>query len=84
MALINKFRWVLLILPELLSTRGVDIGSDGAFYRNSAVMGVIEPWRPQIFYSSGTLKGQPVGNPLIYSHLHLTDSYYQEPFPDVG
>ncbi|RSH78323.1 uncharacterized protein EHS24_002042 [Apiotrichum porosum] len=28
-------------------------------FRNSAVMDVIEEWRPQIFYSNGALKGKP-------------------------
>ncbi|WWC90114.1 uncharacterized protein L201_005047 [Kwoniella dendrophila CBS 6074] len=28
-------------------------------FKNSAVMGVIEDWRPQIFYSSGRMKGKP-------------------------
>lgn len=38
-------------------------------------MGVIEPWRPQIFYSSGTLKGQPVNNRHWPTRIHLADSH---------
>lgn len=30
--------------------------------RNSHVMDALEEWRPQIFYSDGALKGQPVSS----------------------
>lgn len=32
--------------------------------RNSHVMDALEEWRPQIFYSDGALKGQPVSCPI--------------------
>ncbi|CAD6577280.1 MAG: hypothetical protein TREMPRED_001898 [Tremellales sp. Tagirdzhanova-0007] len=52
-------------------------------FRNSAVMGVLEQWRPQIFYSSGAQMGMPVL--LRYPQRKLTNLHHdaQEPFPDA-
>ncbi|OWZ80203.1 hypothetical protein C365_01154 [Cryptococcus neoformans Bt85] len=55
-------KWNLFSSEKVLQVSYADIQGKLALinkFRNSAVMGVIEPWRPQIFYSSGTLKGQP-------------------------
>lgn len=45
--------------------------------RNSHVMDALEEWRPQIFYSDGALKGQPV------SDLCRMWTDNQEPFPEA-
>ncbi|KIR58672.1 hypothetical protein I314_05511 [Cryptococcus bacillisporus CA1873] len=58
-------KWNLFSSEKVLQVSYADIQGKLALinkFRNSAVMGVIEPWRPQIFYSSGTLKGQPSDN----------------------
>lgn len=40
-------------------------------------MDALEEWRPQIFYSDGALKGQPVSND------QEDDTDIQEPFPEA-
>ncbi|KIR26853.1 hypothetical protein I307_05003 [Cryptococcus deuterogattii 99/473] len=58
-------KWNLFSSEKVLQVSYADIQGKLALinkFRNSAVMGVIEPWRPQIFYSSGALKGQPSDN----------------------
>ncbi|WVQ98656.1 hypothetical protein IAU59_005787 [Kwoniella sp. CBS 9459] len=55
-------KWNLFSSEKVLQVSYADIQGKAALinkFRNSAVMGVIEPWRPQIFYSSGSMKGMP-------------------------
>ncbi|WVQ78027.1 hypothetical protein IAT38_000108 [Cryptococcus sp. DSM 104549] len=55
-------KWNMFSSEKVLQVSYADIQGKAALinkFRNSAVMGVIEPWRPQIFYSSGAMKGQP-------------------------
>ncbi|WVF72272.1 hypothetical protein IAT40_007084 [Kwoniella sp. CBS 6097] len=55
-------KWNMFSSEKVLQVSYADIQGKAALinkFRNSAVMGVIEPWRPQIFYSSGSMKGMP-------------------------
>ncbi|KAK8869880.1 hypothetical protein IAR55_000448 [Kwoniella newhampshirensis] len=55
-------KWNLFSSEKVLQVSYADIQGKAALinkFKNSAVMGVIEPWRPQIFYSSGSMKGLP-------------------------
>ncbi|WWD15844.1 hypothetical protein CI109_100268 [Kwoniella shandongensis] len=55
-------KWNLFSSEKVLQVSYADIQGKAALinkFKNSAVMGVIEPWRPQIFYSTGSMKGMP-------------------------
>ncbi|KAK6902840.1 hypothetical protein I203_108100 [Kwoniella mangroviensis CBS 8507] len=56
-------KWNLFSSEKVLQVSYADIhrGKPALInkFKNSAVMGVIEAWRPQIFYSSGRMKGKP-------------------------
>ncbi|ORY33730.1 RNA recognition motif 2-domain-containing protein [Naematelia encephala] len=55
-------KWNLFSSEKVLQVSYANIQGKAALinkFRNSAVMDVIEPWRPQIFYSSGSMKGRP-------------------------
>ncbi|WVN85271.1 uncharacterized protein L203_100416 [Cryptococcus depauperatus CBS 7841] len=55
-------KWNMFSSEKVLQLSYADIQGKAALinkFKNSAVMGVIEPWRPQIFYTNGSLKGQP-------------------------
>ncbi|WVR05109.1 hypothetical protein IAU60_002121 [Kwoniella sp. DSM 27419] len=55
-------KWNMFSSEKVLQVSYADIQGKAALinkFRNSAVMGVIEPWRPEIFYSSGAMKGLP-------------------------
>ncbi|WWC61201.1 uncharacterized protein I303_103781 [Kwoniella dejecticola CBS 10117] len=55
-------KWNMFSSEKVLQVSYADIQGKAALinkFKNSAVMGVIEPWRPQIFYTSGRMKGQP-------------------------
>ncbi|WRT67061.1 uncharacterized protein IL334_004027 [Kwoniella shivajii] len=55
-------KWNMFSSEKVLQVSYADIQGKSALinkFKNSAVMGVIEAWRPQIFYSNGRMKGQP-------------------------
>nr|XP_019013455.1 uncharacterized protein I206_01522 [Kwoniella pini CBS 10737]OCF52236.1 hypothetical protein I206_01522 [Kwoniella pini CBS 10737] len=55
-------KWNMFSSEKVLQVSQIHIKGKAALinkFKNSAVMGVIESWRPQIFYSSGRMKGQP-------------------------
>ncbi|WWD01495.1 hypothetical protein V866_008439 [Kwoniella sp. B9012] len=55
-------KWNMFSSEKVLQVSYADIQGKAALinkFKNSAVMGVIEAWRPQIFYSSGRMKGKP-------------------------
>ncbi|WVQ71588.1 hypothetical protein IAR50_001128 [Cryptococcus sp. DSM 104548] len=55
-------KWNMFSSEKVLQVSYADIQGKAALinkFKNSAVMSVVESWRPQIFYSSGSMKGQP-------------------------
>ncbi|KAL1413545.1 hypothetical protein Q8F55_001319 [Vanrija albida] len=61
-------KWNLFSSEKVLQVSYANIQGKASLvnkFRNSAVMDVIEEWRPQIFYSSGTFKGKPADNVAI-------------------
>ncbi|KAK4688224.1 hypothetical protein P7C73_g1882, partial [Tremellales sp. Uapishka_1] len=55
-------KWNLFSSEKVLQLSYANIQGKYALinkFKNSAVMDVIEAWRPQIFYSSGSMRGQP-------------------------
>ncbi|KAK1924784.1 RNA recognition motif 2-domain-containing protein [Papiliotrema laurentii] len=55
-------KWNMFSSEKVLQVSYANIQGKAALvnkFKNSAVMQVLEPWRPRIFYSSGAMKGQP-------------------------
>ncbi|ODO03398.1 hypothetical protein L198_02245 [Cryptococcus wingfieldii CBS 7118] len=60
-------KWNMFSSEKVLQVSYADIQGKAALinkFKNSAVMSVVESWRPQIFYSSGSMKGQPEPFPV--------------------
>nr|XP_019042789.1 hypothetical protein I302_08496 [Kwoniella bestiolae CBS 10118]OCF21719.1 hypothetical protein I302_08496 [Kwoniella bestiolae CBS 10118] len=82
-------KWNMFSSEKVLQVSYADIQGKAALinkFKNSAVMGVIEAWRPQIFYSNGRMKGQPepfpdVGHtPLQYLGIPIVDDGPSYPY----